>query len=385
MPHDVPTGSYGACSGRGTRWPCSTGLCTYLYDPRQEPLTYYHRTGPVGAMFHELRTRKGGTEATADVAMIGLGTGSVSCYAGPRPAAHLLRDRPGRQAAGGRHPRRVLHLRQGRPSGGGPLLDFRMGDARLKLKDDTGDRQEVRPAAGRCVQLRLDPGPPADQARQSSCTCDRLTPDGILALHISNKYIRLEPVAGQVIAAAAGAWPPGCGTTTAEGRPGKTASRLGGPGPDGGGPGQRWPSPGGRPGRRPRRRPRTRRSTTCWPSSASTPRPGTSLLKEYSRCRTRSSAGRRPGGDQGGWRRRHPEHGAGESGAGRGRQPEGPVRRRRWPRSTPACGTPKYGRPDPWCNRGGRGQRRRGPVAIPAGGSATSATSTWTPTNSSPP
>ncbi len=29
------------------------------FDPRQEPLTYYHRTGPVGAMFRELRTPQG--------------------------------------------------------------------------------------------------------------------------------------------------------------------------------------------------------------------------------------------------------------------------------------------------------------------------------------
>ncbi|HVL16032.1 MAG TPA: hypothetical protein VM529_25890, partial [Gemmata sp.] len=53
----------------------------HAYDPRQEPLTYYHRTGPVGAMYNELRTRKNGADYDADVAMVGLGTGSAACYA----------------------------------------------------------------------------------------------------------------------------------------------------------------------------------------------------------------------------------------------------------------------------------------------------------------
>ncbi|MDY3553233.1 fused MFS/spermidine synthase [Gemmata sp. JC717] len=52
------------------------------FNPREEPLTYYHRSGPVGAMFQELRTRKGGADANAPVAMVGLGTGSASCYVG---------------------------------------------------------------------------------------------------------------------------------------------------------------------------------------------------------------------------------------------------------------------------------------------------------------
>src|SRR5262249_16564197 len=30
----------------------------HAFDPRKDPLTYYHRTGPVGAMFRELYTRK---------------------------------------------------------------------------------------------------------------------------------------------------------------------------------------------------------------------------------------------------------------------------------------------------------------------------------------
>ncbi|HEY1188509.1 MAG TPA: fused MFS/spermidine synthase [Gemmata sp.] len=50
------------------------------FNPREEPLTYYHRSGPVGAMFRQLRTRNDGADENAPVAMVGLGTGSASCY-----------------------------------------------------------------------------------------------------------------------------------------------------------------------------------------------------------------------------------------------------------------------------------------------------------------
>ena len=50
-------------------------------DPerRLEPLTYYHRTGPIGQVFEVLRTRDPGS----DVALVGLGAGSLACYAEP--------------------------------------------------------------------------------------------------------------------------------------------------------------------------------------------------------------------------------------------------------------------------------------------------------------
>jgi hypothetical protein len=50
-------------------------------DPklRREPLTYYHRTGPIGQVFDALNTRI----AESNVVIIGLGVGSLACYAQP--------------------------------------------------------------------------------------------------------------------------------------------------------------------------------------------------------------------------------------------------------------------------------------------------------------
>ena len=171
------------------------------FDPKQEPLTYYHRTGPVGAMFHELRTRNGGADATADVAMVGLGTGSAAAYVLPGQRLtfyeidHAVKRLVADQAE------YFTYVTDGRARAGrlpGGEVDVRMGDARLTLKHEPDQRKyallmvdafssdaiPVHLLTKEAVQLYLD----------------RLTPNGILALHISNKYIRLEPVVAKIAA-----------------------------------------------------------------------------------------------------------------------------------------------------------------------------------------
>ncbi len=206
------------------------------FNAREEPLTYYHRTGPVGAMFNELRspTRKGGADASAHVAMVGLGTGSVSCYAqkGQKltyyeidPAVKRIVETPWKVmnpdavkqgAAPVMGPFTYVHDARQR----GAEIDFKMGDARLKLKEEPADRKyalllvdafssdsiPVHLLTVEAVQLYLD----------------HLTDDGILALHISNKFVKLEPVVAAIAAKhnlVARVW-----NDDAEGRPGKTAS-----------------------------------------------------------------------------------------------------------------------------------------------------------------
>jgi spermidine synthase len=253
-----------------------------MFDMRQEPLTYYHRTGPVGAMFAEL-TRRG--KDKEHVAMVGLGTGSVSCYAqkGQRltfyeidPAVRRLVEKPWKvmnekelrergcapvsdpevrqlveklrgvtivdqatydekmrayteelhhsQRARGRYIEELARRKaagEPPPEGEAPKeptpppavpdigpftyvddarkrgaeVDFKMGDARLKLKEDT-DRKYA---------LLLVDAFSSDSIPVHLLTVEavelymnRLTEDGILALHISNKYISLEPVVAAI-------------------------------------------------------------------------------------------------------------------------------------------------------------------------------------------
>ncbi|MBP3956558.1 spermidine synthase [Gemmata sp. G18] len=193
-----------------------TGTLTN-FNMREEPLTYYHRTGPVGAIFSELRTRKGGADARSHVAMVGLGTGSVSCYAVKGQKLTFYEIDPAVKRLVADTDEYFTYVTDARTRGA--ELDFRLGDARLKLKEDvdrkyslllvdafSSDSIPVHLLTTEAVQLYLD----------------RLTDDGILALHISNKYVKLEPVVAAIAEKhnlVARVW-----ADDAEGRPGKTGS-----------------------------------------------------------------------------------------------------------------------------------------------------------------
>jgi len=163
------------------------------YDVRQEPLTYYHRTGPVGAAFRELRTRKGGADAKAPVAMVGLGTGSVSCYALPGQKLVFYEIDPAVKALVADSDRFFTYVRDARNRGAEVVI--RMGDARLKLKEDV----DARYALLFVDAFSSDAIPVHLITREAvQLYMDRLTEDGILALHISNKYVALEPVVAAI-------------------------------------------------------------------------------------------------------------------------------------------------------------------------------------------
>src|SRR5262249_16500290 len=48
-------------------------------EHREEPLTYYHRTGPIGHVFAVFS----GPRAKHDVALVGMGTGTLAAYGEP--------------------------------------------------------------------------------------------------------------------------------------------------------------------------------------------------------------------------------------------------------------------------------------------------------------
>jgi len=179
------------------------------WRPREEPLTYYHRTGPVGAMFHELRSRKNGADAKADIAMVGLGSGSVACYALPGQRLTFYEiDSAVRRIV--ETPWMVMNkdeVAEGKPAVLGPFtyvdaaknrgarVDFRMGDARLKLKEDTDRKYALL-----LVDAFSSDAIPVHLLTKQAVELymNRITDDGILALHISNKYVALEPVVAKI-------------------------------------------------------------------------------------------------------------------------------------------------------------------------------------------
>ncbi len=208
------------------------------WDPRQEPLTYYHRTGPVGAMFWEIRQRRiaeGKNPAEDKVAMVGLGTGSAACYAlrGQEldfyeidPAVRRIVEVPLQvmnQKEIDKNPDApkvmgpITFVQGARDRGG--KIDFHMGDARLKLRDYNGRKYSlllVDAFSSDAIPVHLL----TKEAVEMYMT--KITDDGILALHISNKYVRLEPVVAGIakeLNLVSRVW-----NDDSENRPGKTAS-----------------------------------------------------------------------------------------------------------------------------------------------------------------
>ncbi|MBN9122889.1 MAG: fused MFS/spermidine synthase, partial [Planctomycetes bacterium] len=160
------------------------------FDMRQEPLTYYHRTGPVGAMFGEL-TRRG--KDKEHVAMVGLGTGSVSCYAQKGQKLTFYEIDPAVKKLVADTDQYFTYVSDARKRGA--ELDFRMGDARLKLKEDTDRKYALL-----LVDAFSSDSIPVHLLTNEAVALymERLQEDGILALHISNKFVRLEPVVAAI-------------------------------------------------------------------------------------------------------------------------------------------------------------------------------------------
>ncbi len=167
------------------------------WDARQEPLTYYHRTGPVGEMFRRLRQMN----PRGDVAMVGLGTGSVACYALPGQSLTfyeidpLVRDLV-------ETPKYFSYVDDARKRGA--EVDIIMGDARLML-EPPGDSSRREKHHDRKFSLLLVDAFSSDSIPVHLLTREaielyksRLAPGGLLALHISNRYIMLEPVVARL-------------------------------------------------------------------------------------------------------------------------------------------------------------------------------------------
>jgi spermidine synthase len=159
-------------------------------DParRGEPLSYYHRRGPVGEIFAALDRR----DTSRRVAVIGLGTGSIAAYARPGEAMTLYEiDRLVRDIAFDRAYFTFAKDAQDR----GASLRVELGDARVRLEAVRRERPGERYDLIVVDAFTSDAIPVHLLTREAlRLYVEMLTPRGLLALHISNRYLRLEPV-----------------------------------------------------------------------------------------------------------------------------------------------------------------------------------------------
>jgi len=161
-------------------------------ERRDEPLTYYHYTGPIGALMLAYNGPDTPPEKM-NMAVIGLGTGSMAAHA--RPGQHLTfydidpivkrlsfdNDNPYFTFVEGARKR-------------GATVDLVMGDARLTMA-----RQQLKESDkyGMIVvdAFSSDAIPVHLITLQAlDVFLDKLTADGLIVFHISNRYLDLAPV-----------------------------------------------------------------------------------------------------------------------------------------------------------------------------------------------
>lgn len=151
---------------------------------RSEPLTYYHRSGPIGQVVAAL---SGGLQR---VAVVGLGAGSLAAYAGPGQRWTFFELDPAVERIA-RSPEYFTYL-----TDCGARCDVVLGDARLSLA--------LVPAIYDFVVLDAfssDAIPAHLVTREAMALyLSRLSADGAIAFHISNRHLDLRPVIGSLAA-----------------------------------------------------------------------------------------------------------------------------------------------------------------------------------------
>jgi hypothetical protein len=153
---------------------------------RRLPLGYYDPTGPIGAVFAGLRA--GVSEKSVErVAIIGLGSGTLAAYGRPGQEFTFFEIDPAVEQVARTQ---FTYLSDCRAS-----CKVVLGDARLSLMQEPAEHYGLIVLDA----FNSDSIPTHLLTREAfSLYRDKLAEHGILAVHISNKYLDLEPVVFEV-------------------------------------------------------------------------------------------------------------------------------------------------------------------------------------------
>jgi spermidine synthase len=152
-------------------------------DParRQEPLAYFYRTGPIGQVFEALNEE----QKLQEVAIVGLGVGSLACYSEPGQDWVFYEIDP-LVAETAQDPRFFTLLRDCAPT-----AQIVLGDGRLSLakaEDQQFDLIVLDAFSSDSVPTHL-------LSRESlALYLQKLAPHGLLAYNVSNKYMDVRRV-----------------------------------------------------------------------------------------------------------------------------------------------------------------------------------------------
>lgn len=150
-----------------------------------DPTTYYHRSGPIGQLLDALPDRS----VISRAGIVGLGTGSMACHS--RPGYHwTFFEIDPAVVRIARDPKLFSFLRDCPGT-----FDVKLGDGRLSI-DRRGNGEfgliALDAFSSDAVPVHLLTREALELYRS------KLSRNGVLAFHISNRYLDLEPVLGNV-------------------------------------------------------------------------------------------------------------------------------------------------------------------------------------------
>jgi hypothetical protein len=152
---------------------------------RREPLSYHARSGPVGDLFRDLD----GTSRRR-VGVVGLGTGAMAAYA--RPTEHwTFFELDPAVVRIAQDPRFFTYLTDSKAG-----TEIIVGDGRLSLArvpDASLDLLVLDAFSSDAIPIHLL------TTQTFALYFRKLSPHGVLAVHLSNRYLDLEPVVAKVV------------------------------------------------------------------------------------------------------------------------------------------------------------------------------------------
>ncbi len=156
-------------------------------EDRHEPLTYYHRAGPIGIA---CRRWFASQPPGLSVAAVGLGTGSLAYYARPGDSWTFFEIDP-TVVRIAQNPEYFLFWSECRAT----HRDVRLGDALVQMRrapENSFDMIILDAFSSDAIPVHL-------LTREAlQLYLSRLKPGGVIAYHISNRYLNLRPVVAKL-------------------------------------------------------------------------------------------------------------------------------------------------------------------------------------------
>ncbi len=156
-------------------------------DPakRSTPTSYYGPTGPLGQLMESVRSTKG---SLGRIGVVGLGVGTIASYTQPGDSVTYYEIDP-LIVRIAQDPSLFTYLADAKGD-----VDIVLGDGRRRLDEATGqyDILVLDAFSSDAIPVHLL----TEEAFRTYR--DRLAPGGLLAVHISNRYLDLEPVVSAI-------------------------------------------------------------------------------------------------------------------------------------------------------------------------------------------